>query len=68
MNRLIVVAVALSVPSIVVAQQLVDAEGRVQVAMVKMPFTGARNVPEISDGPDYLEDGGIVGLLREQGA
>jgi arginase len=36
--------------------------------MVKMPFTGARNVPEISDVPNYLEDGGLAGLLRDQGA
>jgi arginase len=35
--------------------------------MVKMPYTGARNVPEISDVPDYLERGGIYALLEEQG-
>ena len=68
MNRSLVVVALLVVPSGVLGQQLTDAGGRVQVAMVKMPFTGARNVPEISDVPNYLEDGGLAGLLRDQGA
>ena len=65
---MLVVAAVLAVPNSVLGQQLTDVEGRVQVAMVKMPFTGARNVPEISDVPNYLEDGGLAGLLRDQGA
>ena len=62
MNRLIVALALISVPGGTMAQQLTDAQGRVRVALVKMPYTGARNVPEISDVPDYLEDGGIFGL------
>ncbi|HSF16093.1 MAG TPA: arginase family protein [Vicinamibacteria bacterium] len=45
-----------------------DSDGRIRVAPVKMPYSGARNVPEISPVPDYLEAGGIVTLLEELGA
>ncbi len=40
----------------------------VKVALIKMPYTGARNVPELSRVPDYLEEGGIADALREWGA
>ncbi|PYT97453.1 MAG: hypothetical protein DMG38_19740 [Acidobacteria bacterium] len=39
----------------------------VRVALVKMPYVGERNVPDISRGPDYLEEGGIRKLLEQQG-
>lgn len=39
-------------------------DGRTRVALVKMPYSGARNVPELSGGPDYLERGGLIELLR----
>jgi arginase len=32
-----------------------------------MPFTGARNVPELSGGPDYLQAGGIQKTLADRG-
>jgi arginase len=38
-----------------------------RVALVKMPYVGERNVPDVSRGPDYLEEGGIRKLLEEQG-
>ena len=38
------------------------------VALVKMPYSGARNVPEISGTPDYLEAGGIADVIRGMGA
>ncbi len=50
------------------AQRYRDASGNVQVGLVKMPYSGARNVPELSGGPDYLEAGGLVALLEELGA
>ncbi len=56
------------VPGLLNAQRVVDAEGRVQVAMVKMPYTGSRNVVELSDVPAYLERGGIAALLEDRGA
>jgi arginase len=37
----------------------------VRVALVKMPYVGERNVPELSGGPDYLEQGGIEKLLKD---
>jgi len=39
----------------------------VRVAFVKMPYVGERNVPELSGGPDYLEQGGLQKLLEDQG-
>jgi arginase len=39
----------------------------VRVALVKMPYVGERNVPELSGGPDYLEQGGLQKLLEDQG-
>jgi arginase len=48
---------------------LVSLEGAVaqmRVAVIKMPYVGERNVPELSGGPDYLEQGGIQKLLEER--
>ena len=42
------------------------AQSRVQVALIKMPYVGERNVPELSGGPDYLEQGGLDRLLKER--
>lgn len=39
----------------------------VKVALIKMPYSGARNVPELSIVPDYLEQGGIADTLRAMG-
>ncbi len=49
------------------AQRYVSEEGQPRVALVKMPYTGARNVSELSAGPDYLEGGGLVERLRGHG-
>ena len=40
-----------------------DKQGRLRVALVKMPYSGARNVAELSGGPDYLETGGLLDIL-----
>ena len=40
---------------------------QLRVALIKMPYTGARNVPELSTNPDYLEAGGIADSLRAMG-
>src|SRR5580700_6397651 len=37
-----------------------------RVALIKMPYVGERNVPALSEGPDYLEQGGILKLLEER--
>src|SRR5256885_6824368 len=39
----------------------------VRVALVKMPYVGERNVPDVSRGPDYLAQGGIQKLLEDLG-
>jgi arginase len=44
-----------------------NAAHNVRVALVKMPYRGERNVPELSHGPDYLEAGGIQKLLEQRG-
>jgi arginase len=38
-----------------------------RVALVKMPYRGERNLPDISDVPDYLEKGGIARLVEQAG-
>lgn len=37
------------------------------VSLIQMPFTGARNVPEISDNPGYLHQHGIADTIRTMG-
>jgi arginase len=37
------------------------------VSLVKMPYRGERNLPDLSDSPDYLEAGGIAKLVEQQG-
>lgn len=49
------------------ADRYFDGQGRTRVALVKMPYTGARNVPELSGGPDYLDDGGLAEALTGMG-
>jgi arginase len=45
---------------------LQGAFAQMRVAVIKMPYVGERNVPELSGGPDYLEQGGIQKLLEER--
>ena len=42
------------------------ASAQMRVAVIKMPYVGERNVPELSGGPEYLEQGGIQKLLEER--
>jgi arginase len=44
-----------------------EAAHKVRVALIKMPYQGERNVPELSGGPAYLEAGGIQKLLEQHG-
>ena len=70
MTRWLIAALLLT-PSLARAQYT-DPDGVVRVAPVNMPYSGARNVPELSGGPDYLEQGGangtLVQLIEELGA
>lgn len=63
MRQFNLLALLLAISPIVAACQ----ESGASVAMVKMPYTGARNVPEKSGGPDYLEDGGITTIVQDMG-
>lgn len=52
----------------IAAAQVFVKDGKVRMALMKMPYSGARNVEELSDVPDYLEHGGIRELLEREGA
>jgi arginase len=54
-------------PATCFAQASKSAANSVRVTIVKMPYVGERNTPELSGGPDYLEQGGIQKLLEEHG-
>lgn len=59
---LVVLATATSVEFATAGQEAgryLDAGGKVRIALLKMPYSGARNVAELSGGPDYLEQGGL---------
>lgn len=40
----------------------------VSVALIKMPYVGERNVPELSPAPDHLVEGGLAAALEAAGA
>jgi arginase len=54
-------------PTIVDPHRYRSSEGSLRIALVKQPYHGGRNVPELSRNPDYLEEGGIADLLAEAG-
>ena len=59
-------------PAPLLGQRYATEDGSTRVALVKMPYRGARNVPELSPVPDYLQAGGIelnpvAGALLETG-
>ncbi len=49
------------------AQKYHDSNGKIKVAIVKQPYSGARNVAELSAGPDILASGGVMDMLTELG-
>ena len=62
------VALGLLWPGVALAQTgAKEGPGR-SIALVKMPYRGERNLPDLSDVPDYLEKGGIQKLLEGQGS
>jgi len=50
------------------AHRYLDSAGLLRVALVKQPYHGERNVAELSRNPDYLEEGGIAGILSDSGS
>ena len=43
------------------------ADAGLTVSLIKMPYRGERNLPDLSDSPDYLEAGGLSKLVEQQG-
>src|SRR5262245_56729271 len=58
--------VAVGVLALLVPSVRGEERGR-PLALVKMPYRGERNLPDLSDSPDYLEKGGIQKVLEGQG-
>jgi len=56
---------AVALPTVSLAQARNSAP--ISVALVKMPYVGERNIPELSGGPDYLRQGGIQKILEQHG-
>ena len=68
MRRAILVTLLLTaIPLSLAAQRYTSESGELRVALVKMPYSGARNVAELSGGPRYLELGGIQQTLTSGG-
>ncbi|UCC73803.1 MAG: arginase family protein [Gemmatimonadota bacterium] len=59
--------VCILAPAVATAQSYVSTEGKLKVALVKMPYSGALNVAELSDVPDYLAEGGLEARLAGMG-
>lgn len=62
---------ALVVPSLLLGPAEASAQTAADpwsvVSLIEMPYTGARNVPELSDNPSYLNDNGIADTIRAMG-
>jgi arginase len=43
------------------------ADAGLTVSLIKMPYRGERNLPDLSDSPGYLEAGGLAKLVEQQG-
>jgi hypothetical protein len=44
-----------------------QAAGQVKVDVIKNPYGGSRNVPELSTNPDYIHAAGLERLIEEWG-
>jgi len=64
----LLLALLIGCPTMISAQRYLSPDGELRIALVKMAYTGSRNVTERSANPDYLEAGGIEGILEGEGA
>ncbi len=46
---------------------VVHAQSTIKVDVIKQPYVGERNVPELSNNPDYIHAAGLEGLIEEWG-
>jgi hypothetical protein len=60
-------ALLVLLPAALVAQGVLDSEGRVRVWVVKDPYSDSRSGPEQLKGPDMLEAGGLREVLTKAG-
>jgi arginase family enzyme len=51
------------IPCLVMSQKTEDSTEAKNIFLVKMPYSGARNVAELSPSPDYLANGGITEII-----
>ena len=66
-RRLTTMTAAISATILAAASAAVPAADTVLVDVVKQPYSGARNVPEISMNPDYIHAAGLERLIGEWG-
>ncbi len=64
MQRLTVLSLALALTTLTLAT---DAAAQVKVDVIKNPYGGSRNVPELSTNPDYIHAAGLERLIAEWG-
>jgi arginase len=60
-NRMLLAAVAAMIPF------AANAADRIKIDVIKNPYGGGRNVPELSTNPDYIHAAGIERLIGEWG-
>lgn len=60
----LILAAALATPAALQAQSPLTDDGEVRVGVVKNPYHGGRNVPELSMNPDYIHAAGLERLLE----
>lgn len=63
--RSALIILVLAAPASVSAQE--GAGERPRISVIQMPYTGARNVPELSDNPAYLSRNGLPDSIRSMG-
>ncbi len=54
-------------PLLFPSQKYVDETGKVNVVIIKDPYTDSRAGPELVQGPEKLEKGGLIEVLEKQG-
>ena len=69
MKKLIcpITAILLVIPLLFPSQRYVDDSGKVNVVIVKDPYSDSRTGPELVLGPEKLEKGGLLAVLEKSG-
>ncbi len=57
----------LVLPFLFPSQKYIDETGKVSVVIVKDPYTDSRTGPELVQGPEKLEKGGLIEVLEKSG-